>query len=73
MRWSVYSVTPTHRLIPLGRVNAPDHCTALVRAAEKWPAWCIFAKPHLGLEVRKWRGDPHPLGRRYQEPFRLEA
>ena len=71
MRWSVYDVQPDHRLVPLGRVNAPCHTTALVRAAEKWEDRCDFQKPHLGLEVRKWLGDPHPLGRRHQKPFRL--
>jgi hypothetical protein len=71
MRWSVYQVQPDHKLDPLGRVNAPCHTTALVRAAEKWEERCNFAKPHLGLEVRKWLGDPHQLGARYEEPFTL--
>lgn len=71
MRWSVYFVTPAHALIPLGRVNAPDHTTALVRALEKWPSQANLKKPHLGLEVRKWKGDPHPLGKRYRPEFTL--
>lgn len=72
MRWSVYFVAPKHQLLPLGRVNAPDHLTALVRTAEKWGHLCDFSKPHLGMEVRKWKNDPHPLGKRYEAPFSLD-